>query len=34
MTQVPAPSQVAAPVKVTELLGQVADLQVVPLAYF
>jgi hypothetical protein len=34
LTQVPAPSQVDAPVKVTEPLGQVAVAQVVPLAYF
>jgi hypothetical protein len=34
LTQVPPPSQVDAPVKVTEPLGQVAVAQVVPLAYF
>jgi hypothetical protein len=34
VTQVPAPSQVDDPVKVTVLLGQVALLHVVPLAYF
>jgi hypothetical protein len=31
---VPAPSQVEAPVKVTDPVGQVAAEQVVPLAYF
>ncbi len=34
VTQVPAPSQVDAPVNVTELVGHAALLQVVPLAYF
>ena len=34
MTHVPAPSQVDAPVTVTEPLGHVAALHVVPLAYF
>jgi hypothetical protein len=33
-TQVPAPSQVELPVKVTEPLGQVAEAHLVPLAYF